>query len=152
MIERAHAYDAKEILALQKLVYLSEAAIYNDYSIEPLVQPLEEVKAQFIDHVFLKAVDGETIVGSVRARLIEETCYIGKLIVHSSYQNKGIGKQLMAEMESCFNTCSRYELFTGNKSEKNLQLYKKIGYKTFRTKSIDENVSLVYLEKLAGIQ
>jgi hypothetical protein len=40
MITQAAAADAAEILALQKLAYQSEAAIYQDYSIPPLTQTL----------------------------------------------------------------------------------------------------------------
>ncbi|MGM0884891.1 MAG: GNAT family N-acetyltransferase [Bacillota bacterium] len=147
IIERAYVSDAEEILSLQKLAYTSEAAIYNDYAIEPLVQSLKEVQEQFKDHVFQKAFFEGTIVGSVRGWLKEGTCYIGKLIVHPNYQNMGIGKQLMSEIESFFNVSLRFELFTGNKSEKNLQLYKKLGYKIFKTETINENLSIVYLEK-----
>ena len=39
--------DAPEILSLQKLSYLSEAQMYNDYDIPPLTQTLEELKADF---------------------------------------------------------------------------------------------------------
>ena len=41
-IEIAMIQDAEEILALQKLAYRSEAEIYEDYSIAPLIQTLEE--------------------------------------------------------------------------------------------------------------
>ncbi len=39
-IERAIISDAEEILSLQKLAYRSEAEIYNDFNIPPLVQTL----------------------------------------------------------------------------------------------------------------
>jgi hypothetical protein len=41
IIEEATVSDAEEILALQKLAYQSEAEIYNDFGISPLVQILE---------------------------------------------------------------------------------------------------------------
>jgi hypothetical protein len=45
IIEQASAEDAAEILALQKLVvYTSEAGLYNDYTISPLTQTLEEMR------------------------------------------------------------------------------------------------------------
>ena len=47
-IERANIEDAKEILDLQKLTYQSEAENYNDYTIPPLTQTLEEIEADFI--------------------------------------------------------------------------------------------------------
>ena len=47
IIKRATIADAEEILSLQKLVYESEAEIYNDFTIPPLTQTLEEIKAEF---------------------------------------------------------------------------------------------------------
>jgi hypothetical protein len=44
IIERAHIEDTKEILDFQKLAYQSEAEIYNDYTIPPLTQTLEEME------------------------------------------------------------------------------------------------------------
>jgi GNAT superfamily N-acetyltransferase len=77
---------------------------------------------QWGNYIVIKAVTNDIIIGSVRASVTKGTCFIGKLIVHPDYQGKGIGKILMAEIEG-FYTISRYELFTGNKSEKNIRLY-----------------------------
>jgi hypothetical protein len=54
-ISRATHEDAVEILSLQKLAYQSEAQIYNDWTIPPLLQTAEEIKDEFNTHVFLKA-------------------------------------------------------------------------------------------------
>ena len=91
-IERAAAPDLPEILTLQKLAYQSEAELYHDFSIPPLTQTREEIEEEFRQKVFLKAVSGGKIVGSVRAEAQGETCYIGRLIVLPEYQNRGIGK------------------------------------------------------------
>jgi len=146
-IERATVSDAGEILALQKLAYRSEAEIYNDFSIPPLVQTLEGVEKDFENQFFLKAVIDEKIIGSVRAYTKEGTCYIGRLIVHPDFLNRGIGTKLMNEIEKAFNTCKRFELFTGDKSERNLYLYQKLGYKVFKTANITDRTTIVYLEK-----
>jgi hypothetical protein len=45
---------------------------------------------------------------------------------------------------------SRYELFTGHKSKRNLYLYKKLGYCEFRREKVSENLSLVFLEKFTN--
>jgi len=147
IIEKAMLSDAEEILSLQKLAYISEAKIYKDYTIEPLVQPLKEIKTQFEDHIFIKALSEGVIVGSVRGHLKEKTCYIGKLIVHSNYQNQGIGKNLMSQIELVFNNSLKYELFTGSKSRKNIYLYEKIGYKRFKTEIISTTLSMIFFSK-----
>ena len=146
-IECAIHDDAAEILALQKLAYQSEAAIWNDYTIPPLTQTLENLQAQFADHIILKAVDNGEIIGSVRGKQENDTCYIGRVIVHPDRQNRGIGSQLMAAIEAAFPTATRFELFTGQKSERNLYLYQKLGYRIFKEEPLNERVTLVYLEK-----
>ena len=146
-IERAMISDAEEILVLQKLAYRSEAEIYNDFNIPPLVQTLESIEKDFENQYFLKAVMDGKIIGSVRAYTKEGTCYIGRLIVHPDFQNRGIGTDLMNEIERIFNTCRRFELFTGDKSERNLYLYQKLGYKIFKKAKITDQTMVVYLEK-----
>ncbi|MBH5317639.1 GNAT family N-acetyltransferase [Paenibacillus sp. GSMTC-2017] len=148
MIKEANVSDSEQILALQKLAYISEAEIYNDFSIEPLVQSIESVHEQFQHFIFLKAVANDgTIVGSVRARSIEDICHIGKLIVHPNFQNKGIGRRLLEGIELAFKQSSKYSLYTGSKSNKNIQFYTRLGYKIVSTKPIHDQLSLVYLEK-----
>ncbi|MGB9978961.1 GNAT family N-acetyltransferase [Methanobacterium sp.] len=149
IIKKAEFSDMEEILLLQKLAYKSEAELYNDFNIPPLVQTLEEVEEEFENHVFLKVIANRKIIGSIRALLIDpKTCYIGKLIVHPDFQNQGIGTKLMKEIENIFKECERFELITGHKSQKNLRLYKKLGYKKFKTEKLTENLNLVYLKKI----
>ncbi len=147
IIEQASAEDAKEILDLQKLAYQSEAAIYNDYTIPPLTQTLEEMEADFEKQVFVKATIDGKIIGSVRGHLNEGTCFIGRLIVHPDFQNRGIGTRLLNEIERIFIQARRFELFTGNRSERNLHLYQKQGYEPFKTEMIAEELVIVFLEK-----
>lgn len=146
-IERAMISDAEEILILQKLAYRSEAEIYNDFNIPPLVQTPESIEKDFENQYFLKALMEGKIIGSVRAYTKEGTCYIGRLIVHPDFQNRGIGTDLMNEIERIINTCRRFELFTGDKSERNLYFYQKLGYKIFKKAKITDQTMIVYLEK-----
>ena len=41
----------------------------------------------------------------------------------------------------------RYELFTSTRSEDNIRLYEKFGYKIFKHRKIDDELEFVYLEK-----
>lgn len=144
----AHVGDAGEILALQKLAFLSQAELYEDSTLAPLVQTIEEMLRDFTEQTFLKAVEGGRIVGSVRGRLEGGTCHVGRLVVHPQHQNRGIGSGLMRELEDLFAPrCDRFELFTGHKSEKSIRLYGSLGYETFRTQEVKPGLSLVYMEK-----
>jgi ribosomal protein S18 acetylase RimI-like enzyme len=147
IVERATLAEAREILDLQKLAYRSEAEIYGVYDIPPLTQSLAEMQVELEEQLVLKAVEEGRIVGSVRAYLQDGTCHIGRLIVHPSYQNRGIGTRLMGEVEGRFDQATRYELFTGHRSERNLYLYRKPGYRPFQKEEISTELTLVYLEK-----
>ena len=150
-IHTADRKDAEQILSLQKLAYQSEAEIYQDFELPPLTQTIEDMRRQFEDHTFLKAIDGKRIIGSVKASSDNGSCFIGRLIVHPEWQGKGIGTRLMNAIEIHFSNVKKYELFTGIKSERNLGFYMKLGYKPFQEKIINEAHSLVFLEKRRAI-
>lgn len=138
------------ILAIQKQAYLSEAAIYDDYSLPPLLQSLEGINAEFESKTFLKAdIDG-ALVGSVRVKLVDATCVIERLIVAPEFQKRGIGSALLAHAESVFAEASRFELFTGSRSTANIRLYERHGYARFREQPLSSAVTLVYMQKFRG--
>jgi len=146
-IEKATIDEAQEILILQKLAYTSEAEIYTDFNIQPLHQTLDEIKTEFAEQHFLKVSEEGRIIGSIRAYVKDGTCFIGKLIVHPEYQNRGLGTKLLQEIENVFDNVDRYELFTGHKSQKNLYLYEKNGYRIFRRQQVTDGLIIVFLEK-----
>lgn len=147
-IIKADIGDLSEILDLQYLAYQSEARLFDNEDIPPLKQTLADVENEYQRGIILKAIDDdETIIGSVRAFCDNETVYIGKLMVHPSIQGQGIGTQLLLEMEKQYPK-QRYELFTSTRSEKNIALYKKLGYKIFDEKQVTEELRFVYMEKV----
>ncbi|MFY0599231.1 MAG: GNAT family N-acetyltransferase [Cyclobacteriaceae bacterium] len=147
-IDLACEDDLVEILKLQKDCYQEEAAIYDDYNIPPLTQTLESIHADFKMETFLKVTANDKIIGSVRGYIENQTCKIGRLIVHRDFRNRGLGKTLMRALEDELKEAKRFELFTGNKSERNLRLYNNLGYHEIKRKSVNDKLELVFLEKI----
>ncbi|WP_249870632.1 GNAT family N-acetyltransferase [Oceanobacillus saliphilus] len=147
-IERASKEDASEILSIQKLAYISEAEIYNDYEIMPLKEDIETAIQSFDKNIVLKYVtDDGKIVGSIRAYEEAGECHINKLMVHPEYQNQGIGRKLLEEIEKYFEHVT-FKLFTGSLSTKNIALYEKLGYKGYKTGKLDvEDTIFLFMEK-----
>ena len=145
-ISKAQYGDLQKILDLQYLAYQSEAALFGNKDIPPLKQTIDELREEYNNGIILKMVSDGTIIGSVRAHEKDGTVYIGKLMVHPNYRCKGIGSMLLNEIEKCF-PGRRYELFTSTRSEDNIRLYKKLGYKIYDRKEISDELVFVYLEK-----
>jgi ribosomal protein S18 acetylase RimI-like enzyme len=147
-IQKATFDDLPKILHLQMHAYLSEAKLLNDFSIQPLTQTLEELEKEFSQSIILKIENNQNeIIGSVRFHEKDNRVFVGKLMVHPDYQNKGIGTKLLQSIETYF-TNKVFELFTSSKSEKNISLYKKAGYKEFKREIISAELEFVFMEKM----
>ncbi|MFF8372291.1 GNAT family N-acetyltransferase [Streptomyces lydicus] len=150
-ISAATDQDAEQILKLQYLCYQTEAALYDDYGIEPLTQTLADLRAELSAGCVVVARLGEEVVGSVRGTVdADGTAAIAKLIVHPRLQRHGLGGRLLAAVEerlAAERSARRYRLFTGHRSEGNLRLYRNHGYAPVATEQLGQRLSLVTLEK-----
>jgi len=146
-IASAKIDDAEAILSLQKRAFESEARLYNDWSIPPLTQSLDSLKAEILAGGVLKYSQDGAILGSVRALLQDGKCKIGRMMVAPEFQGQGIGSSLLAAIEARFPQARSFELFTGSKSEGNIRLYRRHGYEIVTTKALSPSVTLVFMSK-----
>lgn len=147
-IESATEHDLDEILFLQKRAFYGQALIYNDFSLPPLVQTIDDLKEEFGVKSIYKVECNGKIVASIRCYIRGAVLYIEKLIVDPDFQSMGIGTQVMREIETRYSSIvDRYALFTGDKSARNIHLYEKLGYKRVRQEPTNRNYSLIYMEK-----
>jgi len=138
---------AADLLELQKLCYQEEAEANHEFNIPPLTQTVEELRDEFRTHTVLAAWQGQWLVGSVRGRREGPVCHISRLIVHPDHRGKGLGTTLMAAIEDAFRGVNSYELFTGERSERNLRLYTGLGYVPVRREQVTPRLTLVHLQK-----
>lgn len=122
--------DLPEILDIQKSVFKEVARLMGKNELPPLMQTVEDLQNELQNGIILKCISEDNrIIGSVRGTLDKENiCHIGKLIVDSNFQNKGIGASLMYEIEKYFPSCEKFILFTGSETSNTVHLYKKLGY------------------------
>ncbi|MER5431669.1 GNAT family N-acetyltransferase [Streptomyces sp. NPDC002588] len=153
-ISVATEQDAEQIFRLQYLCFQSEAALYGNYRIAPLVQSLDSVKEELAADCVFVARLGDEVVGSVRGHITDDgAASIGKLCVHPRLQGHGIGARLLRAAESALaeeRGAKRFRLHTGHRSEGSLRLYRRVGYETVGTSQGTDGVPMIVLEKAAG--
>lgn len=144
--------DLKDILHLQKQAFITEAESHGNYDIEPLRQTYESILSDFNSCLFLKAVSGGKIIGSVKYKALDDRVWIGKLMVDTGYRGQGLGKRLLAEVEKANPDAKKFQLFTAASSAHNIRLYESVGYKICRQYQDDGQAGflMVEMEKLGG--
>jgi len=139
--------DAAEILALQRAAYQQVAERYDDHTIPPLTETLEDTEDQLAVQSVWKISLAGRIVASVRAYQNGPTCFVGRLIVDPAFQGQGMGTALMLSVEGYYSQAQQIELFTGHKCVDTLRLYQRLGYVEVAREAVSAKVTHVVLRK-----
>ena len=138
--------DAGEILTVQRAAFVSEALIYGDPDMPPLVQTLEELEAELHDaDGWVARIDGR-LVGAIRTRESDGMLLIGRIAIAPDVQGSGIGRRLLEAAEQA-STAKEAELFTGSLSEANIRLYERCGYAEARRIDEGDGTAQVFMTK-----
>ena len=148
--------DAGEVLTLLRAAYVSEARLHDDLDLPPLLQTLEQLRADLADASVVTyglrlrqpgTVPGR-LVGTARlAPAADGAADLGRLAVVPDLQGRGLGARLL-ELAEEFRPAgvTRLRLFTGEHSVGNLRLYRRHGYTETHRASIGR-YDLVHLSK-----
>ncbi|MDR2916141.1 MAG: GNAT family N-acetyltransferase [Tannerella sp.] len=129
IIKQAEIQDLREILQLQKQAFITEAEQHGNYEIEPLKQTYESILSDFESYSFLKMLNGNEIIGSVKYKAVNGAVWVGKLMINPRFRRQGLGKRLLLEVEKLNPEAIRFQLFTAASSIQNIKLYESVGYK-----------------------
>jgi ribosomal protein S18 acetylase RimI-like enzyme len=146
-IERALPDDAGEILTLQRAAYVTEAQLYGDPFLPPLLESVEQVRRAIETGVALKATDAGRIVGAVRGQLAGTTCLVGRLVVAPDRQRQGLGRALIRTLHERMPEATAFDLLTGHLSDGNLRLYRSLGYRETHRERMDDHLTLVHMRR-----
>ncbi|HPQ45792.1 MAG TPA: GNAT family N-acetyltransferase [Clostridia bacterium] len=147
LLRKAGEEDLAEILAIQKKAFLVQAQKYDAYDIPPMVEEASDIDLSDENLSVIVALVSGRIAGSIRLLRDGQSAEIKRLSVSDEWQNMGIGRRLMEEIEKHTEGISRLWLFTGGQSEKNIALYEKMGYRIYKEEPFKDEFTLVYMEK-----
>jgi ribosomal protein S18 acetylase RimI-like enzyme len=147
IIRNARKEDLEILLEIQKKAFLVQAEKYDAYDIPPMVEEKDDIDLQDANLTVLVAEMNGELAGSIRLLRDGTSAEIKRLSVSDKYQNMGIGTKLLYEIEKYANGVERLWLFTGGQSEKNISLYRKLGFIAYKEEPFKEEFTLIYMEK-----
>ena len=139
-MEELTADDAGEILTIQRAAYVGEAMLYDQF-LPPLYETLGEIRAVLEDAavVVLGIRDRGRLIGTARVKADGE---IARIAVAPDRQHEGLGTRLL---EAAIERGGSW-LFTGDRSEANLRLYRRHGFAETHREPVPGH-TLVYLKR-----
>ena len=115
--------------------------IKNNSDIELSIRELENLTDNN-NSIFI----GKVGVSLKKENIINKKFEYDELFILPEYQGNGLGSCLLQELEkNC--PAPRLELFTSNKSLRNLCLYERNGYTRCAEKAVSPALTLIFLEK-----
>ena len=146
--------DAGKVLTLQRAAYVTGAQAHGDLNLPPLRQSLSDLSAE-LGREGVVAVGwrdgGGRLLAAVRATVGAEdgtVAEIGRLTVAPDRQGLGLGSRLLEAVEDRLPAGVReVRLFTGERSEANLRLYRRHGYTETHRTDTPAGYALVHMNK-----
>ncbi|SER95224.1 GNAT family N-acetyltransferase [Actinokineospora terrae] len=138
--------DVGEALTVQRSAYVSEAQRYHQPLIPPLVETLDQFRADL--RIAIGAWSGTRLVGSVRGRVDGTRMEIARFSVALDFQGAGVGRALLAAVEAAAPPeITRFWLITGAASHDNQRLYRAAGYLPAGERDDVVGIRLLIMEK-----
>lgn len=150
-LEKATAWDAPAILAMQKAAFMPLLEKYQDHDTNPVNETLERVLGRINNpaSIYYKIVAKEYMVGAIRIKWDEEgRFWISPLFVDPLYQGLGIARKAMEQAELLHVEAETWELATILEEEGNCRFYENLGYRATGTSDqLNDNATLGYFKK-----
>ncbi|KYH43347.1 tRNA (guanosine(37)-N1)-methyltransferase TrmD [Branchiibius sp. NY16-3462-2] len=147
-IRLATPADVGELLTLTHACWLSEGIANQTLDIpaqHETTQSLTQSLAQWSTYV-ARSTDGR-LVGSVRGKQQGSEWHVGRLMVAPDLQGRGMGRALLDHIQAVVPSgCEAMVLFTGARSERNLRMYRRAGFRS-TTAPAGTPDDVVYLRK-----
>ncbi len=146
-VRLARPADAGELLTLQRSCWVGEAQLNDALDLPPLVETLDDVRVALGHWLTVVVRVGGRLVASARGQLAEPGEWeIGRLMVAPDLAGRGLGRWLLAHIEQAAPPeATSYRLSTGARSERNLRMYRRAGYR--RVPAAGDSSGVVTLSK-----
>jgi len=124
--------NAGEVLTVQRAAFVAEARLYRTTEIPPLIETLDDLRRELGSTITVGALLADRLVGAIRLTVEGPIGWISRLAVAPDQQGKGIGSALLGAVEAVApDAVRRFQLAAGYKSDANVAMYERRGYREF---------------------
>jgi tRNA (guanine37-N1)-methyltransferase len=125
--------DAGEVLTLQRACWIQEALANDMWDVPALHESLEQVTADLDVWTTFVMRSAGRLVGSVRGRMDGTEWLIGRLMAAPDLQGHGLGRWMLERaQEAAPPDAPTIGVITGARSEDNLRMYRRAGFRPLR--------------------
>lgn len=130
ILERAIKNDAPKLTEIQKASFDDESKHFNNEICGPLGYDSVSWQEEMMQNCeyFKMLYNGEIIGGAMIFIECNQVYNLGRIFIDPNYQNQGIGKKVMNEIEGSFPDSIKWWLDTPSWSVKNHHFYTKCGF------------------------
>ena len=122
--------DVGELYTLQLCCWVQEQHANPGVRIPALHESLDDMRESLEEWTWLVLRRAGRLVAAARGRAEDDTWDVGRLMVAPDLQGQGLGRFMLAEIESVAPPAvTTYTLFTGAQSHDNIRMYKRAGYR-----------------------
>ena len=138
-------------MTVQRAAFVQEAQLYHDADMAPLAETLEDIRRAIGSSTVIVGRMGDRLVACGRVSVRDRVGHIGRLAVAPDMHGRGIGRALLAAVESsCAAEVDAWILFTGAMSMGNLHVYHSAGYVDTHTQHVRGELTFVHMRKDIG--
>jgi ech hydrogenase subunit C len=145
---RAEKTDAPSLHDLRKMAAQRDAVLHHSNTLPTLRQTVKSLEEEFGTRIFVKAVVNGKIIGAVSGSPNGPMVQVYGPAVHPYFENTGVRRDLLKEIEAAFPEAKRFETSAGHKSEVLLRDLAESGYQNFNTEVSTPNITRVHLRKV----
>lgn len=130
-VRRARLEDVEDVYEVIKTAFENYRKIdYSEAAIQSAIVSRSEIQHRINEELILVAETKKQIVGTVTGTIEYETIHVKTLAAHPSFQNLGIGTNLMKEIEkeAVKVRLRKISLLTTPIMNSAINLYEKLGY------------------------
>jgi tRNA (guanine37-N1)-methyltransferase len=125
--------DAGELLMLQRTCWVQEALANDMWDVPALHESLTQVTDDLTVWTTFVLRSAGRLVGSVRGKLDGQEWLVGRLMVAPDLQGAGLGRWMLERIQEAAPPEARMMgLITGARSEDNLRMYRRAGFRPLR--------------------